>query len=61
MRVKGVHPDSPLGELVEEYFAALEGGDYRVARVCMMSLLRQANPQVAADIIRATHELEPPA
>jgi hypothetical protein len=61
VRVKDVPVDSPLGELVEEYFAALAARDYRVARVCMMSLLRQGNPQVAADVIRLTHEMEPPA
>jgi len=61
VRIKGVHPDSPRGELVEQYFQALVDRDYRVARVCMMSLLNTTNAQISAEVIRLTHEMEPPA
>lgn len=63
VKIPGVNAGSPYDQAIQSYFVAVEEQDYRTARVCMISILHDGpnDPRVLAEIIRKTHEMEPPA
>jgi hypothetical protein len=62
-RIPGIHPGSPLGRVVEDYFEAVRTGDYLTARACLIGIVHDgpADPRILEAVIRQTHEMEPPA
>jgi hypothetical protein len=48
---------SPNEETIEDYLQALRDRDYRLARVCLLELSSTADIE---DLIRRTHEMDPP-
>lgn len=63
VKISGVNAGSPHDWAIQDYFTAVEAQDYRTARVCMINILHDGpnDPRVLAEIIRKTHEMEPPA
>jgi hypothetical protein len=58
--IQGVTAGSRLAQVVEEYFEALEAGDYRTARVCLLDITRStSNMSIVDEILRRTYEGSP--
>lgn len=62
VKISGVSAGSRLDEMIQDYFTALAERNYRTAEASLTMVAASTNRRpIVEEMIRLTHEMEPPA